>query len=244
MASTPANEAATDQPSADGTITPFHRATCHAGSGNIGSEEEAWQAEESQIELPPGEVGLQRSRSAGDIERVLKYVPERRVCVQAGGAAGSYPKELKKHFDVVYTFEPNPVLFGYLCKNCPEPEIIKFPCALGNGPGMVHMAHNKEYKSNMGAWWTEEGGITPQLTLANFEFPALDLIYLDTEGSEGRILAGSLSTIGKHKPVIVAEHKHKIIKRIGSDWLEWFTESMGYEVADKIGNDVCLVSVT
>ena len=161
------------------------------------------------------------------------------MCIQAGGAVGAYPLKLKEHFDVVYTFEPNPILFRYLCKNCPDPQIIKIPCALGHKHQMTHMASTTEYKNNMGAWWVEEGGITPMLCLDDFDFPQVDLVYLDVEGWEGRILAGGSEMIRKHRPTVIAEHKLKIIQKHG-DWLDWFKKEFNYNEVDKIGQDICL----
>ena len=79
------------------------------------------------------------------------------------------------------------------------------------------------------------------LCLDDFEFSELDLIYLDVEGWEGKILSGGSETIRKHRPTIVAEHKWKITQRHG-DWLEWFKSEFNYREVDKFGNDVCLIS--
>jgi len=153
---------------------------------------------------------------------------------------GSYPIQLKKYFEIVYTFEPNPILFRLLCRNCQAPEIIKIHCALGDCHQMVHMAHEEKYERNMGAWFAEPGGLVPMLMLDDFDFPQVDLLYLDVEGWEGRIFQGAKKTIEKHRPVIIAEYKKKIL-RFG-DWFEDFRRDFNYKQVDQVGSDVCLVS--
>lgn len=97
----------------------------------------------------------------------------------------------------------------------------------------------KKYENNRGAWWTESGGITPSLRLDDFDFPALDLIYLDVEGAEPRVLKGARETIEKFHPVIVVEYKPSILIRAGCQ--NWLDEFEGYRETGRKGKDVVLV---
>lgn len=187
---------------------------------------------------PKNETGLKTTYNCkGEIEPLLELTTGRSVCVQAGGALGLFAKYLALHFESVYTFEPNPVLFTALCANAPERNIYKFPVALTDNAGHVHMATTEQYeKSNMGAWWCEKGGPIPSLRLDSFHFDALDLLILDIEGGEMAALEGAVNALRHFHPVIHLEWKDKIHKRAGvnPDALHQFLTDKGYElVRDK-----------
>ena len=48
-------------------------------------------------------------------------------------------------------------------------------------------------------------GSVPLVRIDQFNFPAVDLIYLDVEGFEPQVLLGALSTLDKFRPVICLE---------------------------------------
>ena len=49
-----------------------------------------------------------------DLDYALNYTKQNKVCIQAGGNVGVWPKKLSTIFDVVYTFEPDPENFNCL----------------------------------------------------------------------------------------------------------------------------------
>jgi len=193
---------------------------------------------------PEGEVGLKTS--FGDcfhINDFIDLVPDKRVVVQAGGACGVYPKYLIQYFSVVYTFEPNPDLFRCLLANADEPDIFKFPMALTNRQKMVHLETNKQYDgNNRGAYWIGDGGYVPGIPLDYIDFPAVDLIILDLEGTECQALAGAKKTIRDHAPMIIVEDKPKCRERfeVPSDWIDSFCKAFDYEKIGQKGCDVVL----
>lgn len=143
----------------------------------------------------------------------------------------------------MYTFEPNPDMFACLVQNAPSRRIIKIPCALGDSHDMVHMEKGI-YGHNMGAWWIEPGGDIPVLMLDDFNFPCLDLIYLDIEGHEPQALKGAERTIEKHHPLVVVEYKKQILERCGTvGWLEDWMGRYQYERVGQVGRDVVMAHV-
>lgn len=116
-----------------------------------------------------------------------------------------YPKLLAKRFKTVYTFEPHHLNFYFLNRNCPEENIIKFNAALGSKPGFVCM--EKSDNTNQGQYEVSKSktGNVPVMTIDNFDFPSVDFIQLDTEGSDLEAIKGGVKTIKKHKPVISIE---------------------------------------
>ena len=146
---------------------------------------------------------------------VLVHVPEdrRRVVVQAGGAVGVWPKRFAQLFDLVYTFEPYPPSFLCLTANCTELNVIKFNAALGDKHQMIkmdfpeHRARSRTGKENIGGYRVIGAGDIPVLRLDDFNFPMLDLLYLDLEGYEIFCLQGGINMIRQCQPYIVMEDK-------------------------------------
>jgi FkbM family methyltransferase len=68
---------------------------------------------------------------------IIEFVPNRSTVIQAGGWQGVYPFLLSNMFERVYTFEPEPVNFHILSKNCQRTNIIKFQAALSDEAGIA-----------------------------------------------------------------------------------------------------------
>jgi len=49
-----------------------------------------------------------------------------------------------------------------------------------------------------------------------------DVIKIDVDGYDGRVLAGSLGTLRKHKPAIIFEWDPALCEKTGNDWSEHF----------------------
>lgn len=139
---------------------------------------------------------------------ILEHSKGFRTVVQAGGAAGMYPRLMSQMFENVYTFEPDAYNFYCLAQNCPDTKIKKFNCALGNYHG--YATFNPPSEDNRGTGSTTFSSSSainvPVLKIDDFAFETLDLIYLDIEGSELEVLRGAVETIEKHKPLIACEH--------------------------------------
>ncbi len=193
---------------------------------------------------PRHEDGLAIGFSAvTDLGSVLPLCRHRRVCVQAGGAAGIYPLYLSGYFEHVYTFEPNPWLFECLTRNANSLRVHKIQAALGLGGSQVHLKCPGGQEKNQGAWHTSPGGYIPEIRLDDLWLPEVDFICLDIEGGEMDALGGAQKTIERCRPVIQVEDKKKIrdARGIPEDWLDAICATLDYHVHHRSGPDVVLV---
>lgn len=173
-------------------------------------------------------------RQVKDIQRVLEHVEGRHSCIQAGGNCGVFPAELAKHFESVYTCEPDPVNFRCLVNNVEAQNVYAFNCALGFERKRVDMERTD---GNAGAGYVHGKGCIPTLRIDDLGIDDCDLIYLDVEGAELEALFGAEKTM-ESKPVICLEHKH-LSERYGHSnaVIENWLSQHGYRQVDKVGND-------
>lgn len=171
-----------------------------------------------------------------DIDHILKFVKNRRIAVQAGGNVGIWPAEFAKHFDAVYTFEPDALNFRCLSLNCPQKNIIKMQALLGYTRGSHDL--NRDDK-NCGAHSVGGKGIYPVIRIDDLHLPYCDLIQLDIEGYELQALKGAHNTIRDLRPVIVVEDKG-LSEQYGSEqgaiakWLATY----GYQLSARVHRDL------
>jgi FkbM family methyltransferase len=125
--------------------------------------------------------------------------------VMAGGNCGLYPALLSPLFRVVYTFEPEPTHFHCLTNNCQIGNIIKIQGALGTVPGFVGISETFQGNTGMTKVAETPRDAIPVFTVDQFEFQELDLLFLDTEGFEPKILTGSMVTLERCSPKILIE---------------------------------------
>lgn len=189
-----------------------------------------WVAEDSGAWDGPSREWEQTHRDA-----YLRHVKSRNVVVQAGGNCGLYPRLFSQYFQTVYTFEPDPLNFHCLVNNCQRDNIIKINAALGDAFELVRV--RRAGMSNVGMHTiTKEGGdfpkITPQFTIDSLGLENCDLIQLDVEGYEPKVIGGALETIRKFHPVISCENGGAVRPRL--------TE-LGYEAREVVGADTIYV---
>lgn len=145
-----------------------------------------------------------------DIQEILKHVKKFDVCVQAGGATGVWPVEFAKHFEQVYTFEPDPTNYAALEKNIEDRGVKNINyrhTGLGEKEKNIKIVRDDCHVDNYGAGYAVEGGETPCITIDSLNLDACDLMQLDIEGYELNALKGAQKTIEKYKPTIVLEVK-------------------------------------
>lgn len=168
---------------------------------------------------------------------VSNFVVEKKVVLQAGGNCGMFPIKYAELFEIVYTFEPDPVLFHCLSKNVTSPNIIKFQAALGNIRNLVSTTN---YMACAGG--THIGslqGIIPTLLIDDLNLPRLDLIHLDIEGYEYNALRGGVDTIKRCKPIICIEFCDPWLYRYSTNLsqIENFLSLLSYEYVGEVKGD-------
>lgn len=148
-------------------------------------------------------------RDIPNLDRVVARVPQRRVAVQAGGNLGLFPKRLAESFGAVYTFEPSPDLFPLLCRNAPEPNIIRMQAGLGAKREFVGTVQARRGGRpgipHEGVTHISGDGPVPVFCLDELRLDTCDLIQLDVEGWELPALAGAGQTIRRCRPVLCVE---------------------------------------
>lgn len=165
-------------------------------------------------------------------QKLIEHVPEKGIIVQAGGNLGLYPRLMSEIFNMVYTFEPDPLNFQCLTANCQKDNIIKIQAALGNIHKMIIVRRLSMENVGMHRVEDNENSRIPQLMIDDLILPRCDCIYLDVEGYEMQALQGSIRTIARNNPVIFLERGHNEWDQVMS-----FMDSFGYEQVDESISD-------
>ena len=146
------------------------------------------------------------------IQELKKRVTERRgTFIDIGAHIGTYSVNLSERFDEVICFEPNPEIFECLALN------IK---SYDNVNALNYLLSNKTQKYN----FAQEPGNSGKSRIVSEKAPntikikshtlddvlsdysgKIDLIKIDAEGSELRIVEGAKKTLQTHNPIILIE---------------------------------------
>jgi len=146
--------------------------------------------------------------------------------VQAGGNCGMYPRFYKNYFKNVYTFEPDDTNYHCLDINCVGEGYHKFHGGLGSTTDSFTLKNRSV--TNVGTHKIVDiPGNVKMYRIDDLGLAECDLIHLDVEGYESKVLQGSIETIKKFKPVVITENAG------GSDILL----SLGYRVHAELRMD-------
>jgi FkbM family methyltransferase len=150
---------------------------------------------------------------------VLPYVKNKNIMIQAGGNCGFMLDQFVEHFNVIYTFEPDPVNFYCLNQNITSSNVIKMQCCLGSDPNPVTVQQlvRPGRLNDTGGVHVSGEGFIPTIKIDNLNLPGCDLIQLDIEGYEYNALLGAINTIKKYKPVLCIEFCEKWLNRYNSN---------------------------
>jgi len=119
----------------------------------------------------------------------------------------------------VFAFEPQIQNFQLLQKNInynlsKNIEIYNFACGdIECDVKMDIILQNNNDKLNMGDFTpdvcnSQFFSMTKSLLLDYFEFPQIDLIKIDTQGWEKKVLIGCKELLKKYKPILIVEFEH------------------------------------
>lgn len=134
----------------------------------------------------------------------------------------------------VTSFEPQRHCFQVLCANVVMNQLANVQClraAVGDTPGLCRVpVLDPASKHNAGA--TEvtldnadgPSDQVPLMTVDSLGLTRCDLVKIDTEGFEDRVVQGARATIAAHRPVLYIEvHDRQKLQRVGG-----FLKGQGY----------------
>lgn len=173
---------------------------------------------------------------------VMKYVKNKETCIQAGGNIGVFPHLLCKHFEWIYSFEPDDANYAALELNTINDNVSPIKTGLGerSGKGIMRVID----PTNIGAHRIDfdTGDIKIEAIDDGF-YRDVGLIWLDIEGAELLALKGGIETIKMWKPVIVLEmagHSKRFYNIDEEETHAWL-KSLGYEAVESVQQDVIFV---
>lgn len=170
------------------------------------------------------------------LRQVVKLCKQRRTAVDAGAHIGLWSRNLSPHFERVMAFEPeraNAECFLENVKGLRNVYLAGF--ALGDQAGRASVSMPKG--GNSGMWrlvppLEDTDKVCQVQPLDAGQLTDVDLIKIDTEGFEGRVIRGARCTIAASKPVIVFEHNGLGPKYYGANWVDPIPElkALGYRL--------------
>lgn len=204
-------------------------------------ESDIWWTKED-----PNAYEYLKHTNANMMSHIVPHLKDNKVAVQAGAHCGFVIRELKKHFETIYTFEPNYSMFLCNCMNNPEKSIYKIQACLGNEHKLVNMinfagqgvgADYVELNETNSGLITARGKI-PMLKIDDLNLNQCDLIELDIEGFEYWALLGAKETIEKYKPLLCLERYWEYRADVKSESMDKLLNNWGYIQVDKVQPDI------
>lgn len=174
----------------------------------------------------------------GMIALAASLCSRRRTFVDVGACYGLITKQMAPLAERVVAFEPNSEILACLQKNTEDlPNVELLNCGLGNEKTQRRLVlYSNDGRSTYRKMPiqtlakhrnTLRSQNTEVITLDSLGLKDVDLIKMDVEGHEKQVVQGSLRTIARCKPVIIAEQKAGVI---GSKYIPAALELMGYNL--------------
>jgi len=141
------------------------------------------------------------------IEAALRFLPptRRRRCIDIGAHIGLWARWLARDFQRTICFEPVARHYDCLVRNLfpdyGKVELHKMALGDYNGNMCVHLEREVSGRSYM----ADTGVPTSVKILDGYHFEKVDLIKIDVEGYELKVINGGKETILANRPVIIIE---------------------------------------
>lgn len=144
-----------------------------------------------------------------DMQLALDLTPGRDTVVQAGGHLGIWPVWLAPHFQHVHTFEMDAENYACLAVNCaPFDNIHQTNAALGRKRGSCRIARSTKSTGQHTVQYGHAGSV-PVMTVDDMGLDACDLMVIDVEGAEMKVVEGAWCTIERFRPVLMLEENRR-----------------------------------
>lgn len=172
------------------------------------------------------------------LPQVLPYIRPGTVVIDVGAFIGDHTIAYLKQTGpdgMVVAYEPHPVSFECLSRNCPQ--AVNIQSAVGQAVGKTFL--NPE-EGNVGASWTSpEGSLEVNMTTLDHDLSHLltplgrhpvSFIKIDVEGREIEVLIGATNIISQYHPAILFELNKDPLERAGHSKMEiiQFLNEFGY----------------
>ena len=212
-----------------------------------------------QYELDPHPI-VQRLFGNGiyqitNIRHLRDLRPQARRIIDVGGNIGTSAIEYATWADAVETFEPTDRTRAYLVANLARnrtrecrawygsasmqitAQVTVHAAALSNVTGTAYMTHREHGLADYVAATGDQPCQTA--TIDSYGWQDIDIIKIDTEGTEWLVVQGADATIRQCRPVVQVEF-WDWNRRFGidnQDMLDYF-QGLGYRHTDRLGNDL------
>lgn len=154
--------------------------------------------------------------SEAELLLLRRLVSDGMVVLDVGACIGTHTVLLAKAVGptgAVHAFEPQRLLFQTLCANLAinsVPNAFVHHAALGDESGTLFAPAIEPYRPANFAGFSlsavPPGEPVPVVTIDWFRIERVDLIKIDAEGMERRVLEGATETIGRCRPVLYVEN--------------------------------------
>jgi FkbM family methyltransferase len=147
------------------------------------------------------------------LPKILRYIKEGDTVIDVGAFIGDHTIAYAHKAKKVIAFEPNPIAFECLKHNTRElGNVDIYRRGLGDKPDLVTLSGNN---GNWGGAYVGEHMPVGQVVIHTLDSCALapDLIKIDAEGYEMKVLSGAQHTISKHHPIMVIEINREALRR-------------------------------
>lgn len=183
-------------------------------------------------------------------EKLFGLVKEGMTVLDIGANIGELTLNFAKQVGAngkIFSFEPSPINFRKCSHNISLNENLKnkitlFNLALGEKEGVAYLQTRDEH--NLGMNSIGETGVEVQMktldaVVLENKIQQCDLIKMDVEGFELKVLKGAVKTISDFKPILFMEMNNELLQRQGdsvSDLLNWLKQNQ-YKIVDPVLNE-------
>jgi FkbM family methyltransferase len=164
----------------------------------------------------------------GKFNAAIKYVKKAKVFVDIGAHCGLWSRMARDAgFKKTYAYEALPEHIQCYKKNLEGYDYEISQCVLGNDEFIDVVA---SHTGNSGGTFTKQGERKVTRFDDIFTGDRIDLMKIDVQGMERKVLEGAMNSIMRFKPVIIVEQKQE------KDALEYL-EALGFKRREKISGD-------